>query len=65
VTQPTPVGLSALVEWAHPDALWIEYERVTEEVWDVGILDLDYRYTRWRAVLSPFTLQWTLNPLSM
>ena len=53
--------LDELVGWAFPDALWVDYHRHDYDCYTVFILDLDYRYTGWRAHLG-LDQRWTLSP---
>jgi hypothetical protein len=57
-----PVELKDLVEWRFPDALWIAYERKSEECVVVWILDVDNGYNEWIAHLS-LDHRWTLSPV--
>jgi hypothetical protein len=54
-------SLSELLEWFAPDALWITQEWFSDEVCEIGILNLDYRMTVWLATLS-LDGRWTLSP---
>jgi hypothetical protein len=61
VTTNPPPELSELVLWRFPDALDLDYQRHSDQVYTVHILDLDYSYTRWLASLS-LDGRWTLSP---
>lgn len=53
--------LDELIDWAFPDALWIEIGRHSDEAATVYVYDLDYKYTRWLACIS-LNDRWTLSP---
>jgi len=53
--------LEELIDWAFPDALWVDYHRHADDCYTVFVLDLDYSYTGYRAHLS-LDHRWTLSP---
>jgi hypothetical protein len=63
VTKDPPYDLDQLVSYLYPDALWVTFDQHSAEVWTVNVLDLDYRYTVWRANLS-LDDRWTLSPIA-
>ena len=58
-----PRKLDELTAWHWPDALWITYERHSDTCYTLNVLDVDYKYTVWRASLS-LDHRWTLSPVA-
>lgn len=56
-----PADLDSLLDEFWPDALWIAGQRISDEVYTLWILDLDYSYTEWLACLS-LDGRWTVSP---
>jgi hypothetical protein len=61
VTDIPPFDLDATVAYLYPDALWVTYERHSDQAYTVNVLNLDYRYTVWLGSLS-LDGRWTLSP---
>jgi len=60
----TPIeDLEDLIAWNWPDHLWSQWDLHSAQVYTIWILDLDQRYTQWRASLS-LDHRWTLSPVS-
>lgn len=57
-----PQHLDESVAYLYPDALWVAYERHSDEAYTLWVLDLDYSYNELRACLS-LDGRWTLSPV--
>lgn len=59
-----PLLLDQVVDYRHPDALMVDFERHSDLCYTISVIDSDYSTSIWRANMNVYG-GWTLAPVDV